>query len=215
MNKRAILVFALCVTPAFGSNFAMPKHDHLFPELSEFAFGMPFPSVGSPKDFPELYTHNVVAREIADVSFVGSFGLGIVGDHEAYRIVSIARHGPGEDADTKCETPINKTLALQAIAAWRAVLLGTRFSDDVVSGADGASYHFSMMESFEQPPGILQHQPLYGWVWAPDPGTAPHRLVELAAGLGQLCRSKDGDHKHELTRLLTEAAGSIVAGTSK
>jgi hypothetical protein len=191
-----------------------PKHDHLFPEFSEFAFGGAFPPDVPTRDFAELYKPNVVARMIADMSALGEYGVGITNDGGNFGVISHRRYLSGTRKRTMCRAPIDRDLAIRAIGAWRKVLLGTRFSDDVETGADGGTFHFSMMETFQQPHGVAQKVPWFGMVWSPDPQSPPFQLVKLAEGLGELCAVQDAGHRGELTRALTKAADRLVAGSS-
>lgn len=80
MRKGAlfITVGAIFMAGTFANGTEMPKRDHLVPEMSDFAFGQPIGSDISPGEFSKLYRKDVVARLIADESFVGNWGVGII-----------------------------------------------------------------------------------------------------------------------------------------
>jgi len=198
-RRFAVAALLLCA--------AAPAHaqrDHLVPEGSPFEYAKNWP-VGGPGDLTALYDRDVVARLIVEPSFRHVFGVGIRQGGDAYGIVAVEQR----DAThvDKCERTLDKGLAVRAIAAWRIVLLATRFTEDEAGtpGLDGTTLHFSMMDKFDPRPGA-NGVVLYGQTWEPDEGSPPRLLYKVGVDLRDYCTTGDGadlkDASANLDRLL-------------
>ncbi len=87
----------------------------------------------------------------------------------------------------RCEAPLDAALARRLIAAWKPVLLETRFDqpgDQDVVATDGVSGHFADLSGYPA---------LAGWTnWAPE-GSKPLLLWNLALTMSDYCGTPDGN----------------------
>lgn len=201
-------IVTLSVVASCAEAFAAPNH--LVPEDSPYA-GMLRSAPSS--EFNHLFDRTVVARMIAEPSFVPAYGVGLKVDANRYGLLVFSAPF-AQSKGHRCEKDIEPELGKRAIAAWRQVLLGMRFSDDPVFGADGVTVHFSMLEAFDFSPHqdpqrkIRLSQLLYGQIWTPDPGTPPALLLDLADSLADLC---EADSPVGTARATQEATRALEA----
>jgi len=200
----AILTAMLLTAPAIAATPGYEGRDHLWPEMSVFAYGPGTPSHAPSlaTAFNSLFDMDILTRMIAERSFENPYAVAIRRKGADYAILY---HVLGKSAHLKkqCEIALPMNLAKHLVAAWRDVLLGTRFSDDVATGADGASYHFGMREEIALAMGGTTVVPLSGYVWVPDPSSPPGMLVRIANTMADYCESKD---VKQLTKLRNDVA---------
>lgn len=192
MLKQTVLCAALlCAATARAAPPGCPMRDHLVPEGSVFAMGDDsYLKWGYDKAFAPFLQTDVMVRMIAAPAFSDRYAVGLRETSGGYTVFGLSLGRAGKPS-VHCEAAIAKPLGQSLVAAWRVVLLGTRFSDDVAMGLDGIEVHFSMRENFEQPPGQMQTQFLYGQVWTPNRGSPPDRLLGLADDLQNYCVTHD------------------------
>lgn len=99
---------------------------------------------------------------------------------------------------SRCAVAVGGDVAAALLAAWRRMLEEVRPGEMLETGADGASYLFSME---------LGDRTLSGFTWSPGGGTRPARLVRLAGAMRDYCETRAAARLRALTRLARELGG--------
>jgi hypothetical protein len=94
----------------------------------------------------------------------------------------------------RCERGVDMAIADRLIAAWKAVLLQTRYSEGDGMGLDGTTYHFTLHQR-----GTF----MAGQAWQPQPPSAPYMLVEISGAMAKYCRSGTPDALKKLDQKIT------------
>jgi len=97
---------------------------------------------------------------------------------------------------SQCEIGIDDALGGRIIEVWRKMLMRTRYSQQNMNGADGATYDFSMF--------VRGVGPLAGKVWSPDRDSSTGALVALSGEMYGICTKKKDASMAQLEKLTAE-----------
>ncbi|MEA3008921.1 MAG: hypothetical protein QOJ91_613, partial [Sphingomonadales bacterium] len=93
---------------------------------------------------------------------------------------------------TRCALAVDKSSATALTAAWRRMLGSVRQGEELLAGADGTSYTFSME---------VEGRTLAGETWAPRPDTRPGRIARLAEAMREYCETREAGRLPEIAEL--------------
>jgi hypothetical protein len=82
---------------------------------------------------------------------------------------------------SRCEIQIPPSVAEGVLAAWRGVLLQTRYDEEPWRGMDGAWAEFAMRDKMQE---------LEGRIWSPDDNSQPGMLWHLADLMSDHCKAR-------------------------
>ncbi|MET1111566.1 MAG: hypothetical protein ABWX67_08595 [Allosphingosinicella sp.] len=99
---------------------------------------------------------------------------------------------PGDLPLTRCALAVDAPTATALTAAWRRMLGSVRQGDELLAGADGTSYTFSM---------AAEGRTLAGETWSPRPDTRPGRIARLAEAMREYCETREAGRLPEVARL--------------
>ncbi len=106
----------------------------------------------------------------------------------------------------RCERVIDSSRAQRLMAAWKAVLLETRFNkpgDESAVVTDGTAVHFADMSEYPY---------LAGWtIWAPD-GSEPAALWDMADAMWDYCDKPGAASSAQFDKKLAVLEASLQSG---
>jgi len=106
----------------------------------------------------------------------------VPGEPLVSRMAAILTPALRESGVTRYEIEITPELAGRLVDVWKAMLLRARYAPDYDHfGADGVFYRFSYS-------GL---PPMHAVTWAPDSGTSPAMLADIANLMRELCEQRD------------------------